>query len=139
MILMDNPGHEKVVHYGFLKSKRITGNVWAAKHFSITHSFAVLSTIHKAENDMLDRNVPLQVFNNSKRLLKCLLQLSRTSAKRLLFDLTLLRKSYELREIAEDFWIPTDQNLTNAFTKLRSCQALQCMLATNKIKIVPNT
>lgn len=137
MVMMDKDKRENVIHYGSLKSKRITRSVLAAELFAMVHGFDVSSTIRLAINDVFGRIVPLHVYTDSRSLFDCLSKVSRTAEKRLLIDLSMLRQSYERREITEAFWIPTKQNPADGFTKPKPCDALHKMLKTNRTELTP--
>lgn len=117
MVLMDDKNNANNVHYGSTKSKRITRSVLAAELFAMVQGFDVCSTIRIAINEMFDRSVPLNIYTDSRSLFDCQTNINRTTEKRLLIDLCMLRESYERREISEVFWIPTHQNPADAFTK----------------------
>ena len=138
MTLMDKHGRANVLHYGSLKSKRITRSVLAAELFAMVHGFDVSSTIRLAFNAMLDRVIPLHVYTDSRSLYDCLTRINHTTEKRLLIDLRMLRQSYERREITEVFWIPTAQNPADAFTKATPTPALNKLLEKNCLHLTPN-
>jgi hypothetical protein len=50
-------------------------------------------------------------------------------------DLMCLRQSYERREITEIKWIDGDNNLADAMTKSKLCQALQDLIDTNTVNL----
>ena len=50
-------------------------------------------------------------------------------------DLMCLRQAYERREIAEVKWIRSGDNLADAMTKAKPCQALKTLIDTNKLNL----
>lgn len=137
--VMDKNGYANVVHYGSLKSKRVTRSVLAAELFAMVHGFDISSTIRLAFNSMLDKVIPLHVYTDSRSLYDCLTRINQTTEKRLLIDLRMIRQSYERREITEVFWIPTTQNPADAFTKARATSALQQLMDENRLLLTPNS
>lgn len=138
IILMDGKRNSNIVHYGSIKSRRVTRSVLAAELFAMTHGFDVASTIRLTVNDVFGRVIPMKFYTDSKSLFDCLTNINSTAEKRLLIDLRMLRQCYERREITEVFWIPTSQNPSDAFTKLSSCSALRTIMETNSIELTPN-
>lgn len=55
--------------------------------------------------------------------------------QRLLINLYLLYKSYELCEISEIAWVPSDQNPANALTKQNDSRVLKTLLKNSQIKV----
>lgn len=53
----------------------------------------------------------------------CLTRLNRTTERRLLIDLWMLRERYERHEISEVFWILSRPNSVDSFTKLAPSMA----------------
>ena len=137
--LMDKDANANVVHYGSLKSKRVTRSVLAAELFAMVHGFDISSTIRLTFNSMLDQVIPLHVYTDSRSLYDCLTRINQTTEKRLLIDLRMLRQSYERREITKVFWIPTSQNPADAFTKARPTPALKQLMDENRLLLTPNS
>lgn len=79
--------------------------------------FDVSTTIGLSIEEMMDRNIPLVIYENSRCLYDRLVSISTTTEERLLIDIHMLRKSYERREIYELLWISTDQNTADGFKK----------------------
>jgi hypothetical protein len=46
-----------------------------------------------------------------------------------------LRQAYERREITEVKWISSEDNLADAITKAKPCQALKTLIDTNKLDL----
>lgn len=137
MTLMDGQCKANIVHYGSTKLKFITRSVLAAELFALVHWFDVSSTIRLAVNDLFDIIIPLHIYTDSSSLFDSLTKLVKTTEKRLLIDLRIIRQCYERREISELFWIPREQNPADAFTKGKGTQALKKLMETNKLIITP--
>ena len=50
-------------------------------------------------------------------------------------DLMCLRQAYERREITEVKWISSGDNLVDAMTKAKPCQALKTLINMNKLNL----
>ena len=78
------------------------------------------------------------IYTDSKSLYDALVTINTTTEKRLLIDLKVIREAYELKEVAEICWIPTDQNPADGLTKEKPNQALSQMIAENRLVLTPN-
>lgn len=135
--LMDEKGTVIVVNYGSLKCKRVTLSALAAELYAMMYGFDQSFVIHKAVEEFFEKRVPLRIFTDSLSLFESLTSLNTTSEKRLLIDLSILRESYERREIADVFWIPGDQNLADGLTKKSACDAIVRLMDTITVNITP--
>ena len=79
--------------------------------------------------------LPLVLYTNSKSLYNYIVKLGTTQEKRLIVDLMCLRQAYERREITEVKWISSEDNLADAMTKAKPCQALKTLIDTNKLNL----
>ena len=70
-----------------------------------------------------------------KSFYNCLVKLGTTQEKRLMVDLMCLRQAYEQREITKIKWISGGNNLVDAMTKAKPCQALKTLIDTNKLNL----
>lgn len=128
MTLMEKHHNVNSVHYGSIKSERITRSIFFAQLFQNIHGFDIYSTICLATNDILGRVVQLHIFTDSRSLFDCLTKLLRTAEKQLLINLSTLSHSYERRKITQVFWMLTEHNAANGSTKQRPPAALKTML-----------
>lgn len=99
--LMDTQNHFNIVHYGSIKSKRITRRVLAAELFSTVHGFDTSSRNGFTLKDILDRFIPVRVYTDSRSLYDCLTRINQPAEKYLLIYLRMPSKSYERHEIME--------------------------------------
>ena len=53
-------------------------------------------------------------------------------------DLKCIRQAYKWREIIEVKWIRGGNNLADAITKAKPCQALKTLINTNKLNLEVN-
>ena len=87
------------------------GSALAAEIFSLSHVFDIASTIKVSLNELFGKGIPLKFYTDSKSLFDASIGINAPTEKRLLFDLSVLRQSYERREIAESVQIRTEDNL----------------------------
>lgn len=67
--LRDKNNLFNVVHYGSVKSKRVTRRFLVSKLFSIVDCFDVASTIRLAVNDVRGQQIAFHLFTDSRGLL----------------------------------------------------------------------
>ena len=58
-----------------------------------------------------------------------------TQEKRLIVNLMYLCQAYKQREIMEIKWISGGNNLVDAITKVKPCQALKALIDINKLNL----
>ena len=136
--LMDKNNTCNIVHYGSVKCKRVTRSALASELYAMVHGFDQSYVVKVTIDSFLGKCIPLNIYTDSKSLFDSLVTLNTTSEKRLLIDLSMLRESYERREIANVYWIPSEQNPADGLTKKGSCDALNNLVSTNNANITPN-
>lgn len=77
-----------------------------------------------------DLFILLAFYTDSKSLLDSIVGLNATTEKWLLIDLTMLRKSYEVRKLPEAVWIPSSQNPADALENEKCSPALKKLMKT---------
>ena len=123
-----------IIHWFFIKCKRVTRNVLAAKLYDIIHDFDIELVIKTTLERML-KNTSLILCTNSKFLYDCLVRLEITQEKRLMIDVMSLRQSYERREIIEMKWIHDHNNLVDVMIKSKTSSILRTVIDTNRINL----
>lgn len=91
-----------------------------AQLFALSHAYDVSSTVFLMLNEFLNIKVLHNVFTDLKSVFDGIIGINPPTKKRMLIDLSVLRQSYDRREIAEVVWIPTNQNPADALTKIDS-------------------
>lgn len=93
--LTDEQQNCNVIHYTSSKSQRIARSALEAQLFALVNGFDPVCTLRLAINNILNRQVPLKLFTDSKSLFDGIVGLNFTNEKRLLIDLQMLRQAYE--------------------------------------------
>jgi hypothetical protein len=137
VITLADGDHDNIVHWGSVKSRRVTRSALAAELYAMAHGFDVAAAMKESLTYTFDRQLPLKTYTDSRSLFDALVTLNNTAEKRLLIDLQLLRQAYERREITEVCWIPTEQNPADAMTKGRPTPALDKLLMRNRVELNP--
>lgn len=78
MVLMDKDMNANIIHYGSVKSKRVTRSVLAAEIFAMVQGFDVSSTMCLALNDMFGNLIPFKIYTDSRSLFDCLTNINCT-------------------------------------------------------------
>jgi len=99
----------------------------------MAYSFNIGALVKSIINRVLEMELLLVVYTDSKSLYECLVKLGTTREKRLMIDIMCLRQAYERREIAEVKWIKGESNPADSITKSKPTNALKRLINTNTI------
>lgn len=126
-------------YHSSTKCKRVTRSALASELYAMVHgadiAIAISATLDKITKQLGLPKIPTVILTDSKSLYECMVKLGTTKEKRLMIDIMALRQSYERREFYEVRWIKGDDNLADAFTKVRPNRALEKFIDTNEIKV----
>ena len=101
----------------------------------MAHGFDIGSTVKATIGKIFGTEISLIICTDSRSLYDCLTKLGTTQEKRLMIDISSIRETYELREIAEIVWIKSSSNPADSMTKSNSNRALDEMIASNQYKL----
>jgi hypothetical protein len=101
----------------------------------MAYSFDIGVSVKTTIAKILQIDLLLIVYTDSKSLFDCLIKLGTTQEKRLIIDVICLRQAYERREITEVKWIEGDTNPADLMTKSKPSGALKLLIDTNKIQM----
>jgi hypothetical protein len=83
----------------------------------MAYGFNITITIKSIVDKILQINLPLVLYTNSKSLYDCLVRLKTTQEKRLMIDVICLQQAYKRRQITKVKWINSKANPMDAITK----------------------
>jgi hypothetical protein len=66
----------------------------------IVHGFDIAYSVKTTLDLILNKDIPLIIYTDSKSLYNCLVKLGITQEKRLIIDVISMREAYKRREIA---------------------------------------
>lgn len=72
MVLMDGKPNSNIVHYGSMKSKRVTKTVLSAELYAMVLRFDIRSTSRLSVKDIFNKKVPFYAYTDSWSLYYCL-------------------------------------------------------------------
>ncbi len=130
-----NDHKTNIIHWSFIKCKRIIRSVLVAELYAMINEFNTESMIKSTIERILNVFILLILLIDSRSLFDCLMKLKTTSKKRLMIDLMCLRQLYKRREIAEIRWIDKEINSVDAMIKTKFCQVLKNLIDTNTIDL----
>ena len=101
----------------------------------MTYGFDIGALVKSTIDKVLEIDLPLVLYTNSKLLYECLVKLGITQEKRLIIDIICLRQAYKRKEIEKVKWIKGKSNLADAMTKSnsKSSNALKRLIDTNTL------
>jgi hypothetical protein len=99
------------------KYKRVIRSILALKLYTIAYRFDIIGATKTTIDKILNINILLILYTNSKSLYNYLIKLGTTLEKYLIIDILYLQQLYKRREIADVKWITGDSNPTDALTK----------------------
>lgn len=133
--LADSTNKANIIHWSFIKCKRVTRSVLAAELYGMAHGFDLGTVIKATLSRLLQCNIPLILCTDSKSLYDCLVRLKTTQEKCLIIDVMSLRQSYERREVTEIKWIYGINNPADSMTKSKPSTALKTIIDANQINL----
>lgn len=137
--MTDSNGKSSILHYSSTKSRRVTRKVLAAELYAMAHAFDVRSTPKLTLSDIHGRKVAMAMYTDPKSLFYFLVGVTSPTEKSLFLDLTGLREAYEVREIDEVLWIPSQNNPADGLTKGKKCEALRKLMLEGTADIAANS
>ena len=139
LVLADGSNNANILHYGSSRCKRITRSVMAAEVHGLIHGFdAAYVTRHMME-EILGKEIPMDIFVDSRTLFNIVAKDASPSEKRLKIDIWALKESYNKKEFENLYWIEGEKNPADPLTKsnLSTKTALWKIMTTNKVHLEP--
>jgi len=140
VVLMDESGAANILHYGSKKCRRVTRSVMAAELLSLVNGFDSAFIIKHTVSEILDMDIPMDAFVDSRTTFNCVAKNSTTLEKRLQIDVAALRESLTRGELRCMGWIPGSANPADGLTKDKIPNAehpLTLLMRNNFINIKP--
>lgn len=116
---MEN-GNANIINYSACKSKRVYKSVLASELFAMVEGFDVGFAVAHSLKGMLERTLSMTIYTDSESLYSLCTSLSQMTERRLRIDLSLIRETYESREITDIVWIAEHLNPVDDLTKTKT-------------------
>ncbi len=131
VICLIDSKHVNIVHWLFIKCKRVTRSVLVAKLYAFTHDFDLEAIFKATLFNIFDRFISFIFCTDSKSLYDCLIKLDTTQKKRFMINVINLRQSYERRKIIEVKWIHDINNSIDFMIKNKTFSILKTLIDIN--------
>jgi len=139
LVLTDASNRANIIHFGSSRCKRATRSVMAAEIHALVYGFDNGYVAQNFLSEILDQNVPIDGFVDSRTVFNVVAKQSSTLEKRLQIDVFALRESNTRGELRTLAWVPGSQNIADGMTKgiVQDSHPLWKLMCTNKLSISP--
>lgn len=134
---LGSSNNENVVAYASRKGKRVTRSVLASEHFALVDGYDCAEAIGDQVSEILGMQVPVWNAVDSRTLFNVVMKVGNVSEHRLMIDVAELRQKHVLQKLAL-FWIPSDDNCVDPFTKPTGSQRALDELLRGRLSLNPN-
>ena len=124
-----------IIYWLFIKCKKVIRSILAIKLYEIMHEFDLNAIIKNIFTKIMQTDISLIFYINSKSLYECLIKFNITQKKHLMINIMNLRQSYKKQKIIEIKWIHKQNNSADSMTKTKSNIALKTIIKTNHINL----
>lgn len=135
--LMDHTNDCNVVHYSSVKCRRVVGIVLVADLCTFLLLFDHGFMFRVALKRILNGDIPIKMFTDSKCPIDVATSPIITPEKRLQLNLSMLWERFETRDISEILWIPGSQNSADFLTMNTIISTLRILMESNRLELNP--
>lgn len=137
ILLVDKYNCANIVHYGSLRSPRVTRSVMAAELIALVVGFDHAFWVRKMVSEILGRRAEIMAAVDSKTVFDTVMRLSSTLEKRLQIDAYALHEAHRVGDLAELTWIERRFNVADPLThaKYETDNALRALMRTNQLDL----
>ena len=133
--LFDVLFNANIIHWLFIKCKRMIKSVLAFELYEITHDLDVIAVLKTISNRILNISISMIICVDFESLYDCLIKLRSTQEKQLMINFMCLCQFYERRKITKICWIDDNKNPIDVMIKSKICTTLQNLMNSNKISL----
>ena len=133
ILLCDDLNNCAVIHYNSWKCQRVTRSVLAAEVHAFSAYFDFAFALRHDLRKMINIEVPVVMFTDSKCLFDTITRFSGVTEKRLLIDISALRQSYNRGEIFNVGHVSSEYNLANPLSKKVKSDLLEEVMTKGKL------
>lgn len=117
IFLTDASSNVIPIHFKSYKSKRLCRSVLAAEVIAFADVFDCAFTLSNEISSLLNRNINLDIFTDSKSLFDIISKGSKTSEKRLMLDVAAAREGFKTQDISNIGLVKSEHNVADGLTK----------------------
>ena len=132
VLLIDDSSAAIPISFKSYKSRRVARSVLSAEVIAFADLFDDAFALRSQVEQALQRAVPMHLLTDSKSLFDIISKGSRTSEKRIMFDIHATRESYKNHEISNIGFVRSCDNLADGLTKGNMQNALYKLLQTGR-------
>ncbi|CAN8072966.1 unnamed protein product [Agarophyton chilense] len=137
VFLGDGTDNVVPIHFKSYKAKRVTRSAMADELIAFSDLFDVTTTLSAEMSLIMNRDIPVQLFTDSKSLFDVISKGSRTSEKRLMLDIAAARQGFKTKAISDIGFVRSSHNVADGLTKTMHQAALKNILRTGSLQIKP--
>lgn len=139
ILMADENRTANIVHYGSCRCHRVTRSVMASEVHALIHAVDIGMIVRDALNELLNRNVEMEAFVDSRTLFNVVTKNSNTAERRLQIDIFALRESYKNGELKRIGWIKGNENPADVLTKelLSDASPMSLLMKSNRFNVEP--
>ena len=115
------------------KSRRVTRSPMAGEVIAFSDMFDVAGTMSEEVGFLMNRRIPVQLFTDSKSLLDVISKGSRTSEKRMMFDIAAAPEGFKAKLTTNIGFVRSSKHSAHCITKVMSQANLHHVLATGRL------
>ena len=131
ILLTDSSNQAIPIHFKSYKAKRLCRSAMAAEVIAFADLFDTATTLCKELAVLLNRNVNLDLFTDSKSLFDIISRGSKTSEKRLMLDVAASREGFKNKDISNIGLVRSEHNIADGLTKQMAQGTIRNLLETS--------
>lgn len=138
IFLMDDDHNVVPIFFKSYKARRITKSPMAGEVIAFSDMFDAAIALSEEMKTLLDQQIKVQLFTDSKSLFDVISKGSKTSEKRLMLDIAAAREGFKDELISNIGLVRSKHNIADGLTKEMNQSALRNILETGQLKIECN-
>ena len=132
IIVLSDYKQANILSYASKKGKRVVRSILAGETHAFAEAFDISFTIKKDLERILNIEIPLHMFTDSKQLFDVITKNTFTAEKRLMIDVYSIRNAFNARDITNVGHVKSENNPADPFTKLCSNKCLTGLIENNE-------
>ena len=135
VLLCDKTNRCNIVHFSGYHARRVTRSVLGAEVYAFADTFDYGYSLKNDMERIIRQNITVSMPTDSKSLFDVIGKSSTTSERWLMIDIAAVREAYHANKVHDVRHVRSDQNHSNAFTKVEKCSAINSILNTGELNL----